>query len=102
MAARIPRGGVLEPGNVGKVSKYRTTNYLFTLQLQKKYVTKIGNFLGSTTQDGDRCPDRCGCEKGTEGWSSSAKKCMEGNIKKKHNINQSIRNAHFPRFDYKG
>ena len=102
VAARIPRGGALEPGNVGKVGTGPQTTILLFSFKQRICLTKIGHSLGSTTQDGDRCPDRCGCEKGTEGWSSSAKKCMEGNIKKKHNIDQSIRNAHFSRFDYKG
>ena len=34
--------------------------------------------IGSTTGAQEKCLDRCGCNMGLEGWSSSAKQCEDG------------------------
>ena len=69
--ASIRRGTVQATRNAGKVvgpqlSKSLVIYYIFFY------------WLGSRTSDHEKCRDRCGCVMGFEGWSSSAKKCKEG------------------------
>ena len=70
------KAGVLAIGSVGKVveSKESLKTGSCTGIKQLFYLM----ILGSRTAERERCPDRCGCTLGIEGWSPSDKKCKEG------------------------
>ena len=72
------RCGCVYPEGWSSGNKKCRTGEKVAIFLNRPSVLILICFIGSTTGAQEKCLDRCGCNMGLEGWSSSAKQCEDG------------------------